>query len=266
MPHPNSYHPPRRPRSNTQEPYRVRRRGRVNQVTADHGQRPDRNAVDDQTIVWRNPSQDEEATAVSYSGTSVSGVYVPSDQALWPEPAVRDTIGIDGTLNSSHYSAHVTFGESVQEGLPHQLVRYGQTEASLSPEVSPTDGVAAVSETTYDLSEPDPWSAYQVGQTDHVWAAPTRQGWEISSDPVDRRWSMHARQGSVAAFSGDSVAPILGSSDIIQEHDSSGVRGDDTTPEDRVREFVSGEGPWSPGSLAESQGTDIYTDNWIMWG
>ncbi|KAI0863476.1 hypothetical protein F4860DRAFT_511868 [Xylaria cubensis] len=245
MPHPNSYRPPRRPRSNTQEPYRVRRRGRVNHVTADHEQRPDRNAVDNQTPVWRNPPQDEEATAMSYSDTSVSGVYIFSDQAVWPEPAVQDTIGIDGMFNSNQYSSHFTIGELAQEGLSmtYQPVRYGQTEASLSPEVSPTDGVAAVSETTYDLSGPTPWSGYQVDQTDHAWAVPARQG---SSDPVDRRWSMHARQGSVAAFSGDSVAPILSSSDIIQEHDNSAVRGDDTTPEDRVGEFVRGEGPWCP--------------------
>ncbi|KAI1755651.1 hypothetical protein F4782DRAFT_527015 [Xylaria castorea] len=241
-----------------QEPHHARRpRNRVRgyQVAADHEQPFDRNTVGDQPSVWWNNPRDGDATAMSYPHTSVSSTYSFSDQVVWPEPAVQDPSGIDGTFNTSQYPAHFAVGEPVGERSPvtYQPALYDQVDASISPAVSPTDRVSAViPETTYDPTGPTPSSEYQAGQ---AWTVPTHRCWEaetgIASDPIlDRRWSMQARQGSDATFSIDAVPPILmNPPNAIQEHDGSGASGG-TTPVERVYfvdGFVGGDNaPWCP--------------------
>ncbi|KAI1741994.1 hypothetical protein F4680DRAFT_51949 [Xylaria scruposa] len=245
-------YPSRRVHSNTREPHHVRRsRNRRYQVTADRGQPSDQNTVDNQPPD-QSTLQNGDITAMPYSD-AVSGTYGSYDEVLWPEQAVEDGNGIDETFT---YSLNSAIEETLREGVPVtcQPVRYNQGEASMSPAISPTDtdGVAVASfETAYNPTEPIPWSEYEPGQAGHTWTVPTHRGWEaesnVGSDLMGRRWSTQARQGSVAAFSGDVVAPIpVSPSDIIQEQDGSGANGDDTAPDARVLEFVGGEAPWCP--------------------
>ncbi|KAI0551459.1 hypothetical protein F4679DRAFT_582623 [Xylaria curta] len=256
MSHPNAY-PSRRIHSNIQDPQHVRgsrNRPRRYQVTADHGQPSDQNTVDDQPPDRSTP-QHGDIMAMPYSD-AVSSTCGSYDEALWPEQAVEDRSGIDEASNNYYYFNYSAIEEPVQEEVPVicQPVRYDQGEALMPPAISPTDtdGVAAATfETAYNLTEPIPWSKYEPSQAGHTWTVPTHRGWEaesnVGSDPIGRRWSMQARQGSVAAFSGDVVAPIpVSPSDTIQEQDGSGASGGDTTPDARVREFVGGEAPWCP--------------------
>ncbi|KAI8951790.1 hypothetical protein F4801DRAFT_263033 [Xylaria longipes] len=251
MSHHNSYRPFRLPRANTQDVRRLRNHPHGYQVTADDEQFFDPNTVDDQLLTRGSISWDGDATAMSYTDTSVPSAYAFSDQAVWPEPAVQDTSGVDGTFS---YSAPSAFGEPVWERPPatYQPTPHDQVEASMLPAVSPTDGVSAVPEATYNPTEPTPLSGNQVGQG---WDGPTYRDWapetDIALDRMDRRrWSTQARQGSVAALSGDALAySPTNPPGTIEENNSIDASGDMTTVDQDhfIHGIMGGENePWCP--------------------